>query len=316
MLGGAFNRVNGEDYRRVARLNPDGSLDESFDPGTGADNSVSSVVLQPDGRVLIGGFFTRVDGIDRNRIARLNADGSLDFSFDPGTGASMPVFSVALQADGKVLIGGPFNWVGGAGREEIARLHADGSVDLGFNAGPAPTGMVLPMHAVAVQDDGQILAGGAHRLDRFNPDGTLDGDCHANRGPNQSVLSLALQPDGKLLMAGLFSRAGGTARNQIARLHSDGSVDDTFHPGLGPNSGVSSLAVKPDGGILAGGVFSSVDGVTRNGIARLNGDGTLDDGFIPALNAGARVASIVIQKDGKILWAGNSPPMAPAASPA
>jgi hypothetical protein len=93
-VGGQFT-ANGAGG--ITRLNPDGTLDEDFDPGTGTDEGVGSVAVDPDGRVLIVGDFGAVDGVARNRIARLNADGSLDEDFDPGTGADRPIRSVVVQ---------------------------------------------------------------------------------------------------------------------------------------------------------------------------------------------------------------------------
>src|SRR5262249_40131529 len=108
VVGGRFTGVGGAGRGRVARLNADGSLDATFDPGSGANDGVRALVLQPDGRVLIAGQFTSVNGTPRNRIARLNADGSLDPTFDPGTGADAQVRTLALQSDGRVLAGGEF----------------------------------------------------------------------------------------------------------------------------------------------------------------------------------------------------------------
>ena len=106
LIGGTFTTVNGTARNGIARLNADGSLDTSFDPGTGADNFVQALAQQADGKVLIGGSFNDINGTARNGIARLNADGSLDTGFDPGTGANNIVFALAQQADGKVMIGG------------------------------------------------------------------------------------------------------------------------------------------------------------------------------------------------------------------
>jgi uncharacterized delta-60 repeat protein len=142
----------------IARLNADGSLDSSFNPGTGVwYGAVYSVALQPDGKVLIGGNFTSVNGTNRNRVARLNANGSLDSSFNPGTGVSGQVLSIALQSDGKVLIGGLFTSVNGTNRNNIARLNANGSLDGSFNPGTGANG---PVGSIALQPDGKVFIGG------------------------------------------------------------------------------------------------------------------------------------------------------------
>src|SRR5262249_40113691 len=91
----------------------------------GADSTVYALAVQPDGKLLLGGFFTQVNGTPRARIARLNADGSLDTSFDPGSGANNFVQALAVQPDGKVLLGGGFSQVNGTPRNTIARLNGD-----------------------------------------------------------------------------------------------------------------------------------------------------------------------------------------------
>src|SRR5690606_4781715 len=100
------------------------SVLDGFDPG--ANSAVYSLALQPDGKVLVGGLFTELGGQTRNRLARLNPDGSLDADFNPG--ANGPIDTVALQPDGKVLVGGQFTQLGGQPRNRLARLNPDGSL--------------------------------------------------------------------------------------------------------------------------------------------------------------------------------------------
>src|SRR4029077_2413605 len=100
----AFTAVNGVVRRRFARLNSDGSLDSSFTV-TG-DSSAQAWAIQPDGKILIGGFFTTINGVGRASVARLNSDGSLDTTFNPGTGATGGgVSALAFKTDGKIVIG-------------------------------------------------------------------------------------------------------------------------------------------------------------------------------------------------------------------
>src|SRR5262249_8703829 len=136
LIGGGFTSVNGIGRNHVARLNSDGTLDNRFDPGTGSDGGVLCLVLQLDGKVLVGGRFLHVNGVVRNGIARLNGvDGGLDLTFDPGAGTDGPVNSIALQPDGKLLIGGEFTRVNGNSRTGIARLNPDGTLDGSFDPG-------------------------------------------------------------------------------------------------------------------------------------------------------------------------------------
>src|SRR5690606_5239549 len=91
VIGGAFSSINGTVRDRIARLNTDGSLDTTFNPGTGANDLVTSISIQSDGKIIIGGWFIFYNGTAIKRIARLNTDGSLDNTFDPGTGADYDV---------------------------------------------------------------------------------------------------------------------------------------------------------------------------------------------------------------------------------
>jgi uncharacterized delta-60 repeat protein len=312
LIGGAFVSYNGTPRNRIARLNADGSLDASFNPGTGANVTVQSLALQPDGKVLIGGGFSSYNGTPRNYIARLNADGSLDASFNPGTGASGTVTSLALQPDGKVLIGGRFTAYNGTPRNNIARLNADGSLDATFNPG---AGADDDVETLALQPDGKVLIGGRfftnyngtprNRIARINYDGSLDSTFNPGTGVSGRVYFLALQPDGKVLIGGRFIAYNGTPRNHIARLNADGSLDVSFNPGAGANDDVETLALQPDGKILIGGRVTNYNGTPRNRIARINYDGSLDSSFNPGTGASNSVYSFALQPDGKVLTGGD-----------
>jgi uncharacterized delta-60 repeat protein len=114
-----------------------GSVDLSFNPGSSVNGTIHCLALQSDGKILIGGVFTTVNEAVRNRVARLNTDGSTDFDFDPGSGISgvNTNFAMAVQSDGKIIVGGHFTAVNGTNRNRIARLNADGSLDPSFDTG-------------------------------------------------------------------------------------------------------------------------------------------------------------------------------------
>ena len=122
LVGGDFTSVGGQTRNNIARLNPDGSLDASFDPN--ASFFVEALAVQADGKILVVGLFSSIGGQTRNGIARLNSDGSLDANFDPN--ANGQVHAVAVQADGKILVGGDFTSIGGQTRNRIARLTTTG----------------------------------------------------------------------------------------------------------------------------------------------------------------------------------------------
>jgi uncharacterized delta-60 repeat protein len=294
IIGGEFATVPGLARNNIARLNADGTGDPSFNPGSGADGLVRSIALQPDGKIVVGGWFTNFDGASHNRIVRLNADGSLDSGFNVGSGPDGLIFAVALQTDGKVLIGGYFTNVNGLSRSYIARLNADGSVDTGFNPGAD-----YYVYAIVVQPDGKILVGGwfttlsgvsIHGIARLNEDGSLDMSFNPGTAAYYGISALALQSDGRVLIA-----AG-----DIRRLNADGSVDASFN--AHPSDEVSSIAVQSDGKILIGGQFYAINAIIHSYFARLQPDGSLDESFNPPLQLyPPGVASIAVEPQGTIL---------------
>jgi uncharacterized delta-60 repeat protein len=278
LVAGDFNSFGEVLRNRVARLNADGSIDSGFNLPLGLNALVQSAVLQPDGKMVLGGFFDRASAAGRNRIARLQANGNLDVTFDPGEGANQAVYAVAVQEDGKIVLGGAFTAMNNAPRGGVARLHANGAVDAGFMPGTGANG---PIYAVLVQEDGRIVVAGnftmfngvsRNRIARLHPNGTLENGFNPEMGMNNSIYALGLQSDGKIFIGGDFTLVNGVPRNRIARLNANGSLDSTFDPGAGANSSVFSIAVQPDGNVLVAGQFSQMDGVSRNGVARLMGD--------------------------------------------
>ncbi len=312
LLGGHFHQINGQRRAGVARLYPDGSLDESFDPDVRGVRDfplltgVRAVAVQLDGKILIGGFFSRVGTTTRNGIARLNHDGSLDSSFNPGTGLAGDWFgeppfvgAIAVQANGKVLIGGLFTSFNEFSRQGIARLNADGSLDTSFHAPPLDAGpdngQRGSVASLALQPDGKILITGSFGTlggvwlpaARLNPDGSLDEsfnrelDKSFNAGglgwDGGSPRGIALQADGKILVTVSFYDHSANRPILMARLNPDGSLDKSFDLGAvgwDENSYLynSAVALQQDGKVLVAGTFSSIDGVARFGLARFNGD--------------------------------------------
>jgi hypothetical protein len=150
---------------RIARLNSDDGLDLSFDPGTGPNDAVSVMVLQSGGQILIGGQFTSLNGLSWNGFARLRVDGSVDTGFDMnpthGLGPNASVSAIAVQGDGRILIGGPFVQVNGTTSSNLARLITNGALDASFSAGTGLSGSVGDYpDALGIQSDGSIIVGG------------------------------------------------------------------------------------------------------------------------------------------------------------
>lgn len=287
-----------------------GIPDPTFNPGTGPNGTVYSVAVQPDGKVLLGGAFTSVNGVALRSIARLNADGSVDSSFNPGTGPNGNVNSVVLQPDGKILIGGAFQTVNGTTLNGVARLNANGSVDNSFNSGSGVFGTV---YGLALQPDGNILICGGFleynflsNIARLQSNGILDGGFSPGTDINNAVETLVLQPDGKIVIGGDFTTVPGQSRNRIARLNSSGSGDDSFDPGVGTSSSVKSMALQADAKIVLGGpILDAVNHVMVDRVARLNVDGSVDSTFNPGTIQNYQVYNLLVQTDGKILLGGD-----------
>ena len=198
-------------------------------------------------------------------------------------------------------MGGYFTALGGQSRTNIGRLNADGTLDTNFNP-PARGGV----NCLALQPDGKILVGGYFtalggqsrtNIGRLNADGTLDTSFNPTVGsPNWTVISLAVQADGKILVGGRFTTLGDQARMNIGRLNADGTLDTDFNPGAVSYSQVNSLALQADGKVLVGGY----------GLGRHNADGTLDASFNPWVRGIGALAtlSMALQADGKILVGG------------
>ncbi len=306
VIAGDFIEINGERQHNVARLNADGSRDNTFDPLYGTDAYwVYSLVVQTDGKLVIGGLFTDVNYASHNNIARLNANGTVDSSFNAGTDED--VNDMKLQPDGKLVIGGVFTEVNGASCIGIARLSSDGNLDMSFQQTSDIAAALL--YDLTIQPDGKIIIGGLvfssslaqWNIARLNANGTLDASFNVGTGANNFVLSTAVQPDGKVLIGGQFTSVNGVSRNRIARLKPDGSVDDSF-TGTGANSTVWTIEPLADGKIFIGGYFNNINGVPRTGIARLNPDGSLDNSVNISISGGVEV--IRTQVDGKVLLGG------------
>ncbi len=308
---GAFTNFNGEVNNRIVRLNPNGSLDTSFNPGTGANNSILSLAVQPDGKILIVGFFTSYNGTSRNYIARLNADGSIENTFNPGTGANSFIYSISLQSDGRLIVGGIFSSFNGVTRNGVARLNSDGSLDSNFNIGTGVNGSIF-YTSVALND--KIIIGGSffsfnsvsrNNFARLNSDGSLDTSFQTGSGLDGQVRTSILLSDDKLFIGGTFFSYNNIQRGYFAKVDEDGGLDSNFNPVTGANNSINAIAIQEDRKILIGGDFTSYGGVNSNRIARLNENGSIDMSFVSGLGFNATIASILIQPDGKILVGGS-----------
>ncbi len=240
LIGGSFTTVGGQPHTNLARLNTDGSVDASY--GAGASATVHCLALQEDNALLVGGSFRTLNDQSRNGLGRLLPDGTLDETFDPGGGV---IWALAVQGDGRIVACGTFSMLGGQSRPGIGRLNYDGTVDTTFYPGRGGN-LTAAFSTLAVQRDGRIIVGGTFKysvpvpggasvysLGRLNRDGAFDLTFKPLIAGN-SVDSLALQPDGKVIASGMFSGLGGQARPYIGRVNNTASASQNL--GLSPTT--------------------------------------------------------------------------------
>ncbi len=295
---------------RIARIDPEtgaavGSM-SAVNPNGTIRAVAEAAEVEPitlERKLYLGGEFSTIGGQPRTRVARVNYNGSLDTSFVPPAYAGI-VYALAVQDDGKLLVGGSIGPEGEFGGRRIYRLNNDGSQDAGFNAPIALEAGNHSVRAIALDLGGRIVIAGANSsggfVMRLNPNGSLDSSFTAPN-LNGPVLSLALQPDGRLVIGGDFSNASLRAR--LARLNDDGSVDNSFVPLINPNGAVNALEVRPGGEVIFAGEFTNINNtIPRNRIAAVNRHGRLDTALSVTPNGRIRV----IVPDGNSLLLGGS----------
>jgi uncharacterized delta-60 repeat protein len=318
-------------------------LDHTFVP-PGVPGSISAVATQFDGKTLLASV--QFDGVQHSYLARFDAQGNLDRTFDAGTGPgvdltaagsaciNLTILALAPTTSG-IFVGGSFNTFNGVRRPLVAKLRLDGSLDPTFNpdlplGNPLMFGGCYSMRvtSIAIQPDGKVLLAGEFHLNeyylnaggttatviRLNPDGSRDRNfqlwagffspSYDSSGNYYSLDSIALQADGKLLIGGSFRAVNGFVRDGLVRLNTDGTVDQSFRPNLKSDWSdlrISVIALLPDGDLLIGGGFQSVNGLRRHGIARIRADGSLDGSFYPGKASYGGIYGIALEPDGRVL---------------
>ncbi|MEY2486051.1 MAG: hypothetical protein QOH39_1699 [Verrucomicrobiota bacterium] len=315
---------------RVLRVNEDGSIDPSFSSAAQANRSIQAIVLQEDGKVLVGGFFDIFAGLPRQGIVRLLPDGSLDPDFAAVTlqfpsSSSSPNRGIRVvrvtSVDGKILIAGDFSGVNSVPFPGVARLNSDGTLDSAFH----PSGFVntAAVRGLVIQSDGKILICGRFTVPadfganptgaqytklpvvRLNLDGSADESYGCFTNPD-FIRSIAIQSDDKVI---------GIDLSTIYRFNIDGSVDASFkQPDLidrmSDSPSITSVVVDSDDRIVIAGGFSNIkntDDVAPVGehfsLARLNSDGTIDNSLATSHETAAKAVpdSFLRERDGSTL---------------
>jgi uncharacterized delta-60 repeat protein len=280
-----------------------GQIDPLFIAMLSHRGYVEALVQPSPDRFYAAGFFHEINGVGCGSLARLWADGHVDTNFVPVP--ALTVNALALQPDGKLLVNLGFSGVA----SRVARLYPDGSLDTTFTAYTNVSTSVL-----ALQLDGKVVVAGRYpvrQLVRLDADGCLDSSFAVTVDDDMgdyAIRAVTALPNGQLLIGGGFHRVNGIARDGVARLNNDGTVDLTFNPVANPDAWINCLAVLPDGKILVAGGFGWWDNLPRRAIARLNADGSLDPAFDPGEGIGpgdVEIQAIAVQADGRVLIGGN-----------
>jgi uncharacterized delta-60 repeat protein len=309
IIGGSnFTTYSGVSTPRLVRINPDGLRDVSFNVGTGFNGSVETIDIQSDGKIIVGGNFTSYNGTSINRIIRLNTDATVDTSFSVGTGFNSTVFTINIQSDGKIIVGGNFTSYNGTSINRIIRLNSDGTIDTGFTVG---TGFQDQVYYSALQSDGKIIVGGqfisyngtsSNRIIRLNSDGTIDTGFSIGTGFNGNVWAIKISGT-SIYIGGEFTQYNGVTNERLVMLNSDGTINTSFTC-LGFNNIVYAIDIQSDDKVIVGGSFTSYNSVTHNRIIRLNTDGTIDNSFRSREGFNNEVRFILVEPNDEILVGG------------
>ena len=269
-VAGQFTTYFTQTLNRLARVSSGGARGSGIPNTSGFDNLTQDVKVQSDGKLIVVGNFTTYAGVAAGRVARLNADGTRDATFNYSD--TNFISACIIQSDGKILLGG---------NSGITRRNSNGTADTGFTN---TTGSSIS--CMALQSDGKILVGGFfttwngnthNRIVRLNANGTIDTDFNPGTGFNDAVKAIAVESDGKILVGGSFTTFNSNTHTRIVRLNSDGSLASKGFSTvgvvgtLGPNfSDVFTIVIQPDNKILIGGAFNRYNGESVGPIIRFN----------------------------------------------
>ncbi len=315
LIGGSFTSYNGTLRNRIVRLNVDGTLDLTFNPTQGFNNDVNCIALQSDGKIIVGGKFTSYEGLNAGRYVRLNADGTRDASFyEPVNGdLNNDVEVVVVLPSNEILLGGSFSALQSNAIAPILKLKVDGLIDNLFN--PAAFNSLAQVNAIAVQSDGKIMVGGeftsilsfpTKRIARLKADGSYDGSFSSGSGFDAAVNAIVIQPGNKIVVGGDFTSYDGTSTARICRLETTGVLETGFSSGISFDNSILSMALQSNGQVVVGGKFQLVNStISRKCIARINAEGSLDITFNPGSGFNNHVNSIsLMAADGRVVAGG------------
>ncbi len=319
IIAGEFSTFDGVSVNRIVRLTENGSIDPFFNSGVGANSTISKIIIQPDGKILLAGAFTTYDTTHVNGLVRLTSNGSMDQTFVPETNSLSHIYQIGLQPDGKIVIAGKAASLNGgmANFIEIIRLNYTGAKDHSLkscfiNVGDAHA----QINSICIENTGNILLAGA-----INDMGNMiryrglilrvssEGDILDQKNTFW-INELAILTDGKIIAAGFEYLKLMTIKRCVVRLNEDLTVDPTFNYQDKKNystpyvSQFITLSAQLDGKLIIGGNFSEVNGFVTNNIVRLTTNGTVDQLFNQHTGANGTIFVTAVQSNGYIILGG------------
>ncbi len=313
LVAGEFGTYNGISKCCFIQLQENGTPDTVFNSkNTFSGNSFSDLILQPDGKVLLAGTITQVNGLPGKGIIRFNIDGSLDTTFQPALNSNK-VSSAALQSDGKIVVTQTIIVSSSVVIKSIFRLHQNGQFDSSFSYFVDSLGFVSD---IAIQANGKIILIGRfpslglnnYHAIRLNSDGILDSTYYISFGANGTIWASSLQADQKLLIGGWFNNYNGIKANTLVRLNVDGTVDSTFsifsNPSTSAFPGVYGILPLSDGRVY----ITGDNPATLNGSALivylLQSNGQKDTTFNVFMTPIGAGENLTLQSDNKVIVVG------------
>lgn len=252
-----------------------------------ASGNILDAALQTDGKIILVGDFEFFNGTVAKNIVRLNSDGSIDNTFNTGTGPSNLPFvnnitSILLLESGKILVRGSFESFNGVPRYRLVRLNSNGSVDTSFVPPSNPNNNSAPFNLALAANNNAVLysyiTNAGYFIGKLNNDGAVDPTFNIGSGFNGDIVGLEFQPDGKILVGGIFTQFNGQSVGNFVRLNSDGSFESSF--GTGANNLVTKVRYSSFNKIILTGMFTTFNGQNAASIVVLNLDGTRDNSIL------------------------------------
>lgn len=314
-IGGQFTTYNGYTANRIIKMSYTGQVDTSFISGSGFNGHVESIEVTSTGKLMVCGGFTVYRGVSANRIIRLNIDGTLDSSFNSGSGFNGVVRQMRVLSDNSIIAVGDFTSYNGTSCKYICKITSTGAVDTTFisNIG---TGFNSIVAHINIFSPTEVLVGGyfktfngstSRALIKLNTTGTVSTNYGTLiNGPSnvQGVMATYVFPNGNILLGGRFTTYNGVSKNNLA-LISGQTLISSFNQGEGPNNAVTSIQRVGTNKFLISGDFTTYNGLNYNKLVFLNDDSTIDTTFAQGGGFNSFARSSEVQTDGKLLIGGD-----------